>query len=120
MSYGVCLIVRGRVSPKRGACLLSTTTVAQNRPHSTGDDRRVVRFRPRRASRDAQSGRERRTGPSIRDPEQSVVPDLAKYECCEGEEEEYRHRMLMNIIVFTVNALLIVVGVWLLGNVRGD
>jgi len=49
-----------------------------------------------------------------------VVPDLAKYERRDGEEEEYRHRMLMNIIVLTVNALLIVVGVWLLGNVRGD
>ena len=55
----------------------------------------------------------------MRDLEQSVVPDLAKYERCAGKEEDYRHRMLMNAIVFTVNVLLIVAGVWLLGNVRG-
>jgi hypothetical protein len=100
--------------------LLLKTTVAQDWPHSTDDDRRVVRFRPRRGSRDAESGRERRIGRSIRDPEQSVVPDLAKYERRDSEEEDYRHRMLVNVIVLTVNALLIVVGVWLLGNVRGD
>ena len=93
--------------------------MTQNRLHSTSDDQRVVRFRPRRASRAADGGRERRAGPSIRDSEQSVVPDLAKYECRDGEEEDYRHRMLMNVIAFMVNAVLIVVGVLFLGNVKG-
>ena len=49
-----------------------------------------------------------------------MVPDLAKYERSEDEDDDYRYRMLMNAIGLTVNALLIIAGVWLLGNVRGD
>ncbi len=49
-----------------------------------------------------------------------MVPDLAKYERSEDEDDDYWHRMLMNAIGLTVNALLIIAGVWLLGNARGD
>jgi len=95
--------------------------VAQDWPHSIDDDRRVVRFRPRRGSLNGKKGRDRPNGPSIRDSEpNSVVPDLAKYERSEDEDDDYRYRMLMNAIGLTVNALLIIAGVWLLGNVRGD
>jgi hypothetical protein len=95
--------------------------VAQDLPHSIDDDRRVLRFRPRRGSLDVKKGRGRRAGPSIRDSEpNSVVPDLAKYERSKDEDDDYRYRMLVNVIGFTVNALLIIAGVWLLGNVRGD
>ena len=81
----------------------------------------MVRFRPRRGSPNGRNGRERPAGASIRDSEaNSVVPDLAKYERREDEDDDYRHRMLMNVIGLTVNALLIILGTWLLGNVRGD
>jgi hypothetical protein len=95
--------------------------VAQDWPHSIDDDRRVVRFRPRRGSLGGKNSRDRAAGPSIRDSEaNSVVPDLAKYEGSEDEDDDYWHRMLMNAIGLTVNASLIIAGVWLLGNARGD
>jgi hypothetical protein len=84
------------------------------------DDRRVVRFRPRRPPVKANVDRDRRARLSPQNPEpDSVVPSLAKFERCEAEDD-YRHRMLMNLIVFTVNLLLIVLGVWMLDTISGN
>jgi hypothetical protein len=84
------------------------------------DDRRVVRFRPRRPSIKTNVDRDRRARPPPQNPEpDSVVPSLAKFESCEAEDD-YRHRMVVNLIVFTVNLLLIVLGVWMLDTIRGN
>lgn len=48
-----------------------------------------------------------------------MVPSLAKFERCEAEDD-YRHRMVMNLVVFTVNLLLIILGVWMLDAIRGN
>ena len=80
-----------------------------------------MRFRPRRGSLNGKNGRDRPARPLLGDSDlNSVVPDLAKYERSDDTEDDYRRRMLMNAIAITVNALLIIAGVWLLGNVRGD
>jgi hypothetical protein len=42
----------------------------------------------------------------------SPVPDLAKYECPESDGE-YRHRMMLNAIVFVFTSLLVLAGVWI-------
>ena len=72
------------------------------------DDRRVIRLRPR--LRNAPGSRLR--NPSIHDSGYSPVPDLAKCECPESDDE-YRHRMMMNAIAFVFTSVLVLVGVWL-------
>jgi hypothetical protein len=49
------------------------------------------------------------------DPNISSVLSLAKYER-DGEEDDYRHRMIMNGLALFVIAALIVAGVWLTAN----
>jgi hypothetical protein len=62
---------------------------------------RVVPLRPRllrRHARPAQSG-------------QPVIEDIGKYES--GREDDYRHRMLMNVLGFLTCAILVLAGVWI-------
>jgi hypothetical protein len=84
------------------------------------DDRRVVCFRQRRPPVKTNVDRDRRAHLTPQNPEpDSVVPSLAKFERCEAEDD-YRHRMVMNLVVFTVNLLLIILGVWMLDAIRGN
>jgi hypothetical protein len=48
----------------------------------------------------------------LSEPDYSPVPDLAKYECSELDDE-YRHRMIINAIALAFTSLLILAGVWL-------
>jgi hypothetical protein len=45
----------------------------------------------------------------------SPVPDLAKYECPESDDE-YRHRMIINAIALVFTSLLILAGLWFANN----
>jgi hypothetical protein len=47
----------------------------------------------------------------------SPVPDLAKYECPESDDE-YRHRMIVNAVALVFTSLLILAGVWLANNMH--
>jgi hypothetical protein len=42
---------------------------------------------------------------------------LAKYES-DGEEDDYQHRMLANVLAFIVTVALIATGVWLASNLH--
>jgi hypothetical protein len=81
-----------------------------NSAHADDDHGRVIRFRPRMGSRPASHWR----SPPIDDSSRydSPVPDLAKYECPESDEE-YRHRMMLNAIAFVFTSLLVLAGVWI-------
>jgi hypothetical protein len=69
----------------------------------------VLRFRLRRnAGRFPPRGAQARAGVRQTEP----LDDLARYEQ-EDEEDDYRHRMLMNGIAIVVVTLLVGVGVWL-------
>jgi hypothetical protein len=46
------------------------------------------------------------------DTDYSPVPDLAKYECPENDDE-YRHRMTVNAAAAAFTSVLILAGVWL-------
>ena len=78
--------------------------------HADDDHGRVIRLRPRMRRRPASHWR----NPPIDDsaPHDSPVPDLAKYECPESDDE-YRHRMMLNTIAFVFTSLLILAGVWI-------
>jgi hypothetical protein len=78
------------------------------------DDGRVIRFRPRMRN----APRSRWRDPSIHDSGYyySPVPDLAKYEYPESDDE-YWDRMMMNAIAFVFTSVLVLVGVWLANNI---
>jgi hypothetical protein len=80
------------------------------RPQSNADHGRVIQFRPRiGASRGSHSGN---VPIENADPDYSPVPDLAKYECPESDDE-YRHRMRVNAAAAAFTSVLILAGVWL-------
>jgi len=69
-----------------------------------GDTGHVVPLRPR----------QRPTGGRLRPPPLSrpAIEDIAKYER-EGREDDYRHRMFMNVLGFLTCAILVAAGVWI-------
>jgi hypothetical protein len=71
------------------------------------DSGRVIRFRPRGASRSGWRWPLQRPGPG-----ETPVADLAKYESTKGEDD-YRHRMTMNALALVATTVLVVVGIWL-------
>jgi hypothetical protein len=85
------------------------SNVPPDHSNSTDDDHRVVPFRPR-------GGGPRRDGWSwhTRPPQPPAppVPDLGKYEGGDYDDN-YRHRMMVNLAALGFTAVLAVVGVWL-------
>jgi hypothetical protein len=80
-------------------------------PLPSDDERgRVLRFRPRGAS--AWSGWHRSPQPT----EQAEVDDLAEYERSDSDDD-YRHRMIMNLLALAVTVMLIISGVWLTNKI---
>jgi len=67
------------------------------------DAGRVVQFRPRGAPQ------KRGAGPSV--PARPPVEDIDKYE--RDGEDDYRHRMIMNVVGFLACALLVAAGLWI-------
>jgi len=68
----------------------------------SGPDGRVLQFRPR-------------AQPPVRDPHWSPVEDLHKY--TQTRDEDYRHRMLMNLIAVLVALVLVGCGIWLMNAI---
>jgi hypothetical protein len=68
------------------------------------DTGRVVRLRPRQRP-GVEPGR-------ASPPSPPPVEDIGKYER-DGGDDDYRHRMIMNVIGFFACALLVVIGIWL-------
>ena len=66
---------------------------------------RVVPFRPR-------VPRARNDNLRRPDPVRSPVDDLSKYERV-GEHDNYRHRMVNNLLAFLVLCLIVYCGIWL-------
>ena len=81
-----------------------------DRSKSTDDDHRVVPFRPRRGSTDRDEWGWQAHPPQPPDP---PVPDLAKYEGGGEYDDNYRHRMMVNIAALSFTAVLAIAGVWL-------
>ncbi len=48
---------------------------------------------------------------------QSPVDDLGKYERIADGDDDYRHRMLMNVLAVMVTIVLMVVGGWLASTI---
>src|SRR5215510_14481578 len=82
--------------------------VPSERSNASDDDHRVVPFRPRGAGARRGGWRwPRRTSGA------SPVQDLAKYEGGGGQDDNYRHRMMVNLAALGDTVALAVAGVWL-------
>jgi hypothetical protein len=80
--------------------------VTPDRSPPTEDEGRIVPFRPRAAPKGW-----RWPAPKVR-PVDPPVTDLAKFEQSEPEDD-YRHRMTVNVLGLVVTILLVVAGIWL-------
>ncbi|PWT92738.1 MAG: hypothetical protein C5B56_01890 [Proteobacteria bacterium] len=84
--------------------------MAADRPKPSDDDHRVVPFRPRKnAPRRGHGWRWPLQGPH---PPTPPVQGLARYEGGDGEDD-YRHRMMVNLAALAFTVLLAIAGVWL-------
>ena len=75
-------------------------------PPSSDNSARVIRFRPRGGSASGWGWPLQRRQPPVE------PPDLAKFERA-ADEDDYRHRMTMNVLALLVTAGLVAAGVWL-------
>jgi hypothetical protein len=82
------------------------------RPVSTDDEHRVLKFRPRTLAqppgRQSEPGRE-----TSQDHVRQDANDLSRYERAREEPDDFRHRMLANIAAFAFTAALTAIGIWL-------
>jgi hypothetical protein len=81
--------------------------VTPDRVPPTEDEDRIVHFRPRSASRGGwpwSTLRDQRSDPPS--------DDLTKFEQSEPEDD-YRHRMIINVIGLAVTILLVIAGIWM-------
>lgn len=83
--------------------------MAADRP--SDNDHRVVPFRPRRPT--ANTSRGWRWSQRATQHPPPPVEGLAKYEGGRGEDDDYRHRMMVNLAALVFTILLAGVGVWL-------
>jgi hypothetical protein len=77
----------------------------------------VIRLRPRTGT---SRGSHRAMAPiGNSGPDYSPVPDLAKYEYPESDDE-WGHRMIVNAFALAFTSLLILAGVWLAPTMMAD
>jgi hypothetical protein len=78
--------------------------VKTQRPISSDDDHRVVKFRPRTSAQPP--GRAAQHAPA-------EANDLSRYERRPAEPDDFRHRMLANVAAFAFTVALTAIGIWL-------
>ena len=72
------------------------------------EEQRVLQFRPRPRSMPAQRDNQ---SSFTRHPE--VANDLSRYERHREEVDDYRQRMLANVVAFAFTVALLAIGIWL-------
>jgi hypothetical protein len=82
------------------------------RPISSDDEHRVLKFRPRTLSQPP-GPRHDLNEPSARRTETQPANDLSRYEATGDEPDDFRHRMLANLAALAFTVALIGAGIWL-------
>jgi hypothetical protein len=82
------------------------------RPVSTDDEHRVLKFRPRTMDRPPGRQAESSRQESQVDSKQGAN-DLSRYERTREEPDDFRHRMLANLAAFAFTVALTAIGIWL-------
>ena len=81
------------------------TPVTTQRPISSDDEHRVLKFRPRTSAQ-----------PPSHAPQQDTrreAGDLSRYERARQEPDDFRHRMLANVAALAFTVALTAIGIWL-------
>ena len=84
-------------------------------PCSSDDYHRVVPFGPRQFKTERMDNQHHRI--HKRDPDILLIEKFAKYER-NGQDDDYRQRMILNGLGFAVTVVLIAFGVWLADNIN--
>ena len=82
------------------------------RPITSDDEHRVLKFRPRTLAHPPG----RRGAPANQAPAQDTrqePDDLSRYEQDRSEPDDFRHRMLANVAAFAFTVALTAIGIWL-------
>jgi hypothetical protein len=80
--------------------------VNTQRPITTDDEHRVLKFRPRTLGRPP--------GEPVQQPDSRREPnDLSRYERDRDEPDDFRHRMLANLAALAFTVALTAIGIWL-------
>src|SRR5262249_5369892 len=95
----------GGFLPRRGRCYLDlrVSKMTSQGPSKDEEKGRVLPFRPRAP----RSWNER-----MRDKLRNPVEDLSKYSR-DPDEDNFQHRMKVNLLAFAVLALIVACGIWL-------
>jgi len=72
------------------------------KPEQPSDNGRVVNLRPRKGA----------SNQPRRNPEDPPLEDLGKYERSD-EGDDYRHRMITNVIALVFIVMLVIAGLWI-------
>jgi hypothetical protein len=79
--------------------------VKTQRPISSDDEHRVLKFRPRTSAQPP--------GRAPREDTRREAGDLSRYERPKDEPDDFRHRMLANLAAFAFTVALTAIGIWL-------
>jgi hypothetical protein len=82
--------------------------VKTQRPITSDDEHRVLKFRPRTSTHPP--GRREEPGPANVRHEPN---DLSRYERPRDQPDDFRHRMLANVAAFAFTVALTAIGIWL-------
>jgi hypothetical protein len=79
--------------------------VTTQRPISSDDEHRVLKFRPRTSAQPP--------GQAPQPDPRREAGDLSRYERARQEPDDFRHRMLANLAAFAFTVALTAIGIWL-------
>jgi hypothetical protein len=86
--------------------------VNTQRPITTDDEHRVLKFRPRTLAHPP--GRRQEPGDAVQQHDTRREPnDLSRYERERDEPDDFRHRMLANLAALAFTIALTAIGIWL-------
>jgi hypothetical protein len=85
--------------------------VKTQRPITSEDEHRVLKFRPRSSVHPP--GRQGELGKQALPQQTQPEDDLARYQRDRDEPDDFRHRMLANIAAFAFTVALTAIGIWL-------
>jgi hypothetical protein len=86
--------------------------VKTQRPITSEEEHRVLKFRPRTLT-DPPRSRDASGSPARREDAGREPNDLSRYERPRDEPDDFRHRMLANVAAFAFTVALTAVGIWL-------
>jgi hypothetical protein len=95
--------------PTSNICLREAQMASQREPSKGEEKGRILVFRPRMS---------RSWNPKLRLPDQSRSPVSDPSEYSRGPaEDDYGHRMFINLLAFLVLSFIVCCGFWLAGNI---